>query len=85
MKQRVVALMCAFGAAGAIAGGVRATATPRLVRRQGEVPPPGGGIRLRLQGQKPAPAPRRDISGVWEPAASASAGINATGAQQMPF
>ncbi|HEY3157536.1 MAG TPA: hypothetical protein VGJ78_01135, partial [Vicinamibacterales bacterium] len=37
-----------------------------------------------FKGEKPAPAPRRDISGVWEPAANASAGINANGAQQMP-
>jgi hypothetical protein len=36
------------------------------------------------KGEKPAPAPRRDISGTWEPAAGAGAGINANGAQQMP-
>jgi hypothetical protein len=73
MKQRVVAFMCAFSAAGAIAA-----------FGQGEVRQPGAVYDFDFKGQKPAPAPRRDISGVWEPAASASAGINATGAQQMP-
>lgn len=45
---------------------------------------PGAVYDVDVKGEKPAPAPRRDISGVWEPAASASAGVNADGAQQMP-
>jgi hypothetical protein len=83
MKQRVVALMCAFSAAAAIAAIVGA---PRAAfgQGQGEVRQPGALYDFDFKDQKPAPAPRRDIAGVWEPAANASAGINANGAQQMP-
>jgi hypothetical protein len=35
------------------------------------------------RGEKPAPAPRRDISGTWEPA-EPNQGIQADGAQMMP-
>ena len=72
MKQRL-ALMCAFAAIATVAA-----------FGQGEVRQPGAVYDFDFKGQKPAPAPKRDISGVWEPAASPSAGINATGAQQMP-
>src|SRR5438105_8672801 len=72
MKQRL-ALMCAFAAIATVAA-----------FGQGEVRQPGAVYDFDFKGQKPAPAPKRDISGVWEPAASAAAGINATGAQQMP-
>src|SRR5258705_470127 len=41
-------------------------------------------LQFDVKGEKPAPAPRRDISGVWEPAAGAGAGVNANGAQLMP-
>jgi len=34
--------------------------------------------------QKPAPAPRRDISGTWEPAQGPGAGIQALGPRDMP-
>ena len=34
--------------------------------------------------KKPAPAPKHDISGVWEPAGGPGAGIHANGAGQMP-
>src|ERR1044071_7328613 len=80
MKKRVMALMCAAGA------GVLAVlfAMPRAALGQGEVRQPGAVYDFDFKGEKPAPAPRRDISGVWEPAANASAGINANGAQQMP-
>ena len=83
MKQRIVALICAFGAAGASAVFF---AMPRAAfgQAQGEVRQPGAVYDFDFKGQKPAAAPRRDISGVWEPAASPSAGINANGAQQMP-
>src|SRR5262245_17479612 len=83
MKQRVVTLMCAVGAAATIAV---VFAMPRIAfgQGQGEVRQPGAVYDFDFKGQKPAPAPRRDISGVWEPATSPSAGINATGAQQMP-
>jgi hypothetical protein len=49
-----------------------------------QVRQPGAVYDFDRKGEKPAPAPRRDISGTWEPAAGAGAGINATGAQQMP-
>src|SRR4026208_2295523 len=79
MKQRIVALMGAFGAAGATAA---LFAMPRTAfgQEQGEVRQPGAVYDFDFKGQKPAPAPRRDISGGWEPAARASAGLNANGA-----
>ena len=54
------------------------------VSAQAQVRQPGAVYDFDRKGEKPAPAPRRDISGIWEPAAGAGAGINATGAQQMP-
>jgi hypothetical protein len=44
---------------------------------------PGAVYDFDRKGETPAPAPRRDISGTWEPAAGPSAGIQADGAQQM--
>jgi hypothetical protein len=35
-------------------------------------------------GQKPAPSPHHDISGIWEPAKGSGDGIQATGAKAMP-
>ena len=70
MKKRFMVLMLAVSAAGVIA--------------QEQVRQPGAKYDFDFKGEKPAPAPRRDISGVWEPAANASAGISANGAQQMP-
>ena len=49
-----------------------------------QVRQPGAVYDFDRRGETPAPAPHRDISGIWEPAAGAGAGINATGAQQMP-
>jgi hypothetical protein len=80
MKKRVMALMCAVGAVVIAA----VLAMPRAALGQGEVRQPGAVYDFDFKGEKPAPAPRRDISGVWEPAANASAGISANGAQQMP-
>jgi hypothetical protein len=80
MKKRVMALMCAVGAVVIAA----LFAMPRAALGQGEVRQPGAVYDFDFKGEKPAPAPRRDISGVWEPAANASAGISANGAQQMP-
>ena len=74
MKKRVMALVCAVSAAGAI---LALFVTPRAAFGQGEVRQPGAVYDFDFKGEKPAPAPRRDISGVWEPAANASAGINA--------
>ena len=81
MKQRVVVLLCAFSAAGAIASIV---GMPRAAFGQGEARQPGAVYDFDFKNEKPSPAPRRDISGVWEPAAGPGAGINANGAQQMP-
>src|SRR5207245_8383994 len=36
-------------------------------------------------GEKPAPAPRHDISGVWEPARGPGDGIQANGPRDMPY
>ncbi len=81
MKKRFMAVTCAVCAAGVIAA---VFVLPRVVFGQGEVRQPGAKYDFDFKGEKPAPAPRRDISGVWEPAANASAGISANGAQQMP-
>lgn len=83
MKTRVMALMCAVSAAGVMAAWF---AMPRVAfgQDQSEIRQPGAKYDFDFKGQKPAPAPRHDISGVWEPAANASAGVNANGAQQMP-
>ncbi len=81
MKKHFMVLTCAVGAAAVIAA---LFAMPRVAFGQGEVRQPGAKYDFDFKGQKPAPAPRRDISGVWEPAAGAGAGINANGAQQMP-
>jgi hypothetical protein len=45
---------------------------------------PGAVYDFDRKGEKPGPAPRRDISGIWLPAAGANAGIQANGAQMMP-
>jgi hypothetical protein len=44
---------------------------------------PGAVYDPDVKDEQPAPAPRRDLSGVWEPAASANAAVQADGAQQM--
>jgi hypothetical protein len=44
---------------------------------------PGATYDPDVKGEKPMPAPARDLSGVWEPAASANAAVQADGAQQM--
>lgn len=45
---------------------------------------PGAVYDFDRPGEKPAPAPRRDISGIWVPAAGAQVGIQADGAQLKP-
>jgi hypothetical protein len=45
---------------------------------------PGAVYDYDRPNEKPAPAPRHDISGIWEPAAGPGAGIQADGAQLMP-
>ena len=41
-------------------------------------------VHGRAQTAQPAPAPRRDISGIWTPANSPGDGIGGTGAKNMP-
>jgi hypothetical protein len=45
---------------------------------------PGAIYDFDRPGEKPGPAPRRDISGIWVPAAGSQVGIQADGAQQKP-
>ena len=45
---------------------------------------PGAVYDFDKKGEKPAPSPKRDISGVWEPAAGYNDGVAATGAKEMP-
>ena len=45
---------------------------------------PGAIYDFDKKGEKPAPAPKRALSGVWEPAATPGAGIQANGAGEMP-
>ena len=45
---------------------------------------PGAVYDFDVKGQKPAPAPPHDISGIWEPAKGPGDGIQANGAKAMP-
>src|ERR1044071_7800129 len=45
---------------------------------------PGAIYDFDRKGETPAPAPRRDISGIWVPAAGANVGVQADGAQLKP-
>ena len=45
---------------------------------------PGAVYDVDKKGETPMPAPRRDISGIWEPAKTASDGVQATGPKAMP-
>ena len=81
MRQRFLWLMGAASAAGVI---IAPAAWPPAALGQNIMRQPGAVYDVDVPGEKPAPAPRRDISGVWEPATSANAGVNANGAQQMP-
>jgi hypothetical protein len=45
---------------------------------------PGAVYDFDRKGEKPAAAPRRDISGIWVPAAGAQVGVQADGAQLKP-
>jgi hypothetical protein len=83
MQKRFMVMMCAASAAGVLA---LLLAMPPAVFGQGngEVRQPGAKYDFDFKGQKPGPAPKRDISGTWEPASGPGGGINANGAQQMP-
>jgi len=45
---------------------------------------PGAVYDFDKKGEKSAPAPRRDLSGIWEPAKGAGDAIQADGAKVMP-
>jgi hypothetical protein len=45
---------------------------------------PGAIYDFDVKGEKPSPAPRRDISGIWEPAKGPGDGIQANGAKAVP-
>jgi hypothetical protein len=45
---------------------------------------PGAVYDFDKKGEKSAPAPRRDLSGIWEPAKGAGDGVQADGAKVMP-
>ncbi len=45
---------------------------------------PGAVYDADKKGEAPASAPKRDLTGVWEPAAGPSAGVQATGSGQYP-
>ena len=45
---------------------------------------PGGIYDFDRKGETPGPAPRRDIGGIWIPAAGAQVGVQADGAQLKP-
>ena len=44
---------------------------------------PGAVYDFDRKGETPAPAPKRDISGIWEPASSSQGGIQGKGAAAM--
>jgi len=63
---------------------IAVSAASSLVHAQEDARQPGAVYDFDKKGEKPLPGPKRDISGVWEPAEGPSAGIHATGAGQMP-
>src|SRR5688572_14971904 len=66
-------------AAAAVVVGVIGVAAAQQPPRQ-----PGAIYDFDRKGEKPGPAPRRDISGIWIPAAGAQVGVQADGAQLKP-
>jgi len=82
MQKRYIVSMCAEVVVGVIA----LAAVPLVAFGQNDVVvrQPGAVYDFDFKNEKPAPGPRRDISGIWEPAAGPGAGINGNGAQQMP-
>ena len=67
-------LVPAFALVGALVCSPMAHAQARL---------PGARYDGDVKGEKPGPAPRRDLSGIWEPASGAGGGIQGKGAQAM--
>lgn len=80
MQKRVIGSSCFTNIVAAI---LTAVASPLAAAGQNIMRQPGAVYDPDVKGEKPGPAPRQDISGVWEPAASANAGVQADGAQRM--
>ncbi len=80
MQKRFVYLLFAVSLVGVMAAMV-AWPPAALGQRMRQ---PGAVYDADFEGQTPAPAPRRDMSGVWEPAAHAGAAINANGTPLEP-
>ena len=60
---------------------IAAPVFPSLARAQARLP--GAVYDFDKKGEKPGPAPKRDISGTWEPAAGVMGGIQGKGAAAM--
>ena len=75
MPKRVAALMIVL-----IAGLMSST----WMHAQDEARQPGAVYDFDKKGEMPAPAPKHDLSGIWEPAQGLGAGIHANGAGEMP-
>src|SRR5256885_5361978 len=58
--------------------------TPLARAQDDEMRLPGAVYDFDKKGEQPAPAPKHDISGIWEPAAGYNSGVAATGAKEMP-
>lgn len=85
MLKRFVVSTTAF----VVAGLIGALAFSPRTRAQGGdstavARQPGAVYDFDKPGEKSAPAPKRDLTGVWEPAAGPGAGIHANGAGDMP-
>jgi hypothetical protein len=76
-----------MGLSASVAGVIAAVlACPPAARGQNIMRQPGAVYDPDVKDEKPGPAPRRDISGTWEPAASANAAVNADGVRgELPF
>jgi hypothetical protein len=68
----------------AILFGVAALFALCAVAQQDEMRLPGAVYDFDKKNETPKPAPKHDISGVWEPAAGYNDGVAATGAKAMP-
>jgi hypothetical protein len=78
-----------------LAGAQSAPANKQGAAKEQQAAPPAGPMLLDgwgrpvvdalKPGEKPGPAPRHDISGVWEPARGPGDGIQANGPRDMPY
>ena len=68
----------------AIAGLTAALSSPSPSSRSIRLRVPGAEYDADFPNEKPGPAPRRDLSGIWEPARGPGDAIEATGAKNYP-